>query len=288
MDSMIETTSRSNALRGWQHMQHFFRWLAVALMVATLISMGTGTAFASGTGHSHDDPTPVTVEPTTSADQDSALREEAANETADHHSDQEPVGHHDVDQPMDTHGDMHGTMEADYHHGEDAMSAMMAEHDHSMHEDGTWAENGFQQVLAWIGKFHPAATNFPIALLMAAALAELLFLGTQNTAMRQAARFCLWTGVAGAVGTAVLGWFFVGFDFFADDALLSAHRWNGTATAFVSLLALGLGERAFAGRGSVALFRVALVAVALMAGYNGLLGGKMVYGEEHYAWPTSE
>ncbi len=247
------------------------------VLLVLLILMGTGSAFAAGSGHDHDEPSSTTQEAQPSADQDDAKHDEVVEESADHHG---------PEQPMNAHSD--SAMGADDHHGDTAMEEMAAEHDHSTHEEGTWAKDDFQQVLAWIGKFHPAATNFPIALLLAAALAELLFLGTQNTALRQAARFCLWTGTAGAVGTAVLGWFFVGFDFSADDALLSAHRWNGTATAFVSLFALGFGERAFAARGSVALFRVALVAVALMAGYNGLLGGKMVYGEDHYAWPTSE
>ncbi len=288
MENTIETTSRSNALRGLQPMEHFLGWLVAALLMATLFLMGTGTAFASGTGHSHDEPSSTSVESPMSSDQGGASHEHAVEETSGHHSDQEPGGHHDEERSMDADGDDHHADVLDGHHGDDAMNAEMSEHDHASHEDGTWAKNGFQRLLAWVGKFHPAATNFPIALLLAAAFAEFLFLSTQNSAFRQAARFCLWAGAVSALGTALLGWFFVGFDFSADDAVLSAHRWNGTATAFISLIALGLGERAFVGRGSIILFRIVLVVVALMAGFNGLLGGKMVYGEDHYEWPTSE
>ncbi len=43
-------------------------------------------------------------------------------------------------------------------------------HDHSA--NAGWADTGFERFLSWIGKLHPAATNFPIGLLMGAALAE--------------------------------------------------------------------------------------------------------------------
>jgi hypothetical protein len=40
--------------------------------------------------------------------------------------------------------------------------------------------------LAWLGKFHPPATHFPIALLISAALAEFLFMRTGTIAYRHA------------------------------------------------------------------------------------------------------
>ena len=268
---------RSLVLRG------VLGWLSALMLVAILGLVYAGPSFASGEGHSHEEEEPVVEEtgPATSHDNsdghhDVPIEEIVEDPVVDHHGTEMPAGdHHDE------------ASSTDDHHGSDAMAAMEGEHDHSAHEDSTWANSGFERLLAWFGKFHPAATNFPIALLLVAAFAEVLFLATGKASFRHTVRFCLWTGVIGATGTAVLGWFFVGFDYSADDLLLASHRWNGTAVGIVSLLALWLGERTFAGKSSAVLFRVVIVIVALMASYNGLLGGKMVYGEDHYDWPTS-
>lgn len=162
--------------------------------------------------------------------------------------------------------------------------AEAAGHDHSAHE-GNWAKTGFQRFLAWLGAFHPAATNFPIALLTMAALAELLHVRGGREGYRSAARFCLRAGAVTAAATAVLGWFYAGFDVAGDDRLLAAHRWNGSTVGFLALAALWAGERHWRGKGSPAAYRTILLLVALLAGLNGYLGGRMLYGTDHYAWP---
>ncbi|MFQ5346350.1 MAG: DUF2231 domain-containing protein [Rhodothalassiaceae bacterium] len=162
------------------------------------------------------------------------------------------------------------------------------EHDHAAHEHGSWARTGFERFLAWLGAFHPAATNFPIALLILAALAELLYAARGKEAHRTAARFCLWAGALAAMGTAVLGWFYAGFDPAADDPLLAGHRWNGSLVALVALLALWLGVRHWRGTGGAGPYRASLFLVAVLAGLNGYLGGRMLYGADHYDWPRAE
>lgn len=158
------------------------------------------------------------------------------------------------------------------------------EHDHAAHEV-TWAETGFERFLAWLGAFHPAATNFPIALLIAAALAELMHLRGGREGYRSAARFCLWAGALTATATAVLGWLYAGFDLAGDDRLLAAHRWNGTVVGLLALAALWTGERHRRSAGSRATYHASLLLVALLAGLNGYLGGRMLYGADHYDWP---
>src|SRR5207249_4385259 len=69
----------------------------------------------------------------------------------------------------------------------------------------------FEGLIRWLGKFHPAAVNFPVALLSAAAVAELLRMATGRPAFDVAARYCLWFGFLTAVVAGILGWFTGGF-----------------------------------------------------------------------------
>ena len=193
-------------------------------------------------------------------------KHEEAQPTDEHHPDDAPAPHH-IDQAKAPSG-----------------------HDHSAHEG--WATNGFERFLAWIGKFHPALTNFPIALLIAAALAELLLMcrGNDDDRLRHAARYCAALGAFTALLTAGFGWFYSGFDFAGDDTVLAAHRWNGTA---IGILAVGLGILAIAEQERSSPrwrngFRAVLFVLAIMVSVNGYLGGRMLYGADHYAWPAHQ
>jgi len=143
---------------------------------------------------------------------------------------------------------------------------------------------GVPRPAAWLGKFHPPATHFPVALLASAAFAELLLLRAPGQLPYHAVRFCVWVGGAGAVVTALLGWFFAGFRFVDDEWVMTAHRWFGTGTALWAVLTLFLCERAYRGARSRRLFRVALFGGAALVTATGFLGGSLVYGLDHYAW----
>lgn len=143
----------------------------------------------------------------------------------------------------------------------------------------------FARLVAWLGKFHPPAVNFPIAMISGAALAELLLIATGRSFFANAGRFCLWVGCLGAVATGVLGWFFGGFHLVDDSWILTTHRWLGTSTALWSVLVLVLGERAIrradADRRP---FRVVLFSGAGLVAVTGFFGGSLIYGLNHYAW----
>ena len=98
----------------------------------------------------------------------------------------------------------------------------------------------FEKLARWLGKIHPPAVHFPIALLTAAAVAELLRMSTGKPAFDAISRYCIWFGtltavIAGALGC-VRGKFspdrrFLGL----DDASLARHVhgsvcWVGVAT----------------------------------------------------------
>ena len=96
--------------------------------------------------------------------------------------------------------------------------------------------------MTWIGRFHPAVVHFPIALLVAAAIAQLLRNGAGLERLGDTARFCTALGALGAVGATLLGWADAGL-WGNEGFVTTIHRWMGTATAVWALMTLFLGER---------------------------------------------
>jgi len=153
------------------------------------------------------------------------------------------------------------------------------------HEHGEAPTTFLDRLRLWLGKFHPPAVNFPVALMVAAALVELAFLRTRRPELDAAARLALWGGGLGALLAGVLGWFMAGFRLTDGEALMTAHRWTGTVTVIVSVLALILSERSRRHGTSRAPYRTFLFLGAFLVLANGFLGGSLVFGLDHYAWP---
>jgi mono/diheme cytochrome c family protein/uncharacterized membrane protein len=145
----------------------------------------------------------------------------------------------------------------------------------------------FESLIGWFGKFHPAIVHFPIALLTAAALAELLRMVTGKPSFEPVSRYCVWLGFVTAVLAGGLGWF-AGSSRLSDDPwILTTHRWLGTSTVACAALVLVLCEvsrRPDPGRTGI-WFRVTLLGVAVLGLVTGFFGGALVFGLDHYAWP---
>ncbi len=138
--------------------------------------------------------------------------------------------------------------------------------------------------LAWLGKFHPVATHFPIALFSVAALAELLLIWRPRDGLREVVRFSLWVGAVGALLAAPFGWFFAGLRMVDDEWVMTAHRWAGTATAIWALVILSLCERTHRRGADRSALRTTIFLGAALVGVTGFLGGSLIYGLDHYAW----
>lgn len=127
-----------------------------------------------------------------------------------------------------------------------------------------------------LGRLHPFAAHFPMALLLVAAVAELAMALRPTLGMETTVRFLVAWGAIGGVATALLGWFSAGWRLGDRSETLALHRWNGTAIAAVSLLAWWAAYRPR---------RVALrLLLGLLAGailIQGYLGGEMVFGPGH-------
>src|ERR1700730_2528596 len=85
--------------------------------------------------------------------------------------------------------------------------------------------------MSFIGKFHPLLVHFPIALVLAAAAAELVVLATTRTAWRTVAVANIRAGAALGVVTAITGWLFASSPLVDAGPSLEWHRWVGMAGA---------------------------------------------------------
>jgi uncharacterized membrane protein len=133
--------------------------------------------------------------------------------------------------------------------------------------------------MAYIGKFHPLLVHFPIALVLAAAAAELVVLATTRTAWRTVAVANIRAGAALGVVTAITGWLFASSPLVDASPSLEWHRWVGMAGAAGAIGAALLSSRLpMPSRRSALVYRVTLFVTALLVAITGHLGGTLVWG----------
>ena len=146
-----------------------------------------------------------------------------------------------------------------------------------------------RRIVRDIGQFHPLTTHFPIALLMVAVPAELIWTLTRKDSWKTTVRYCVTLGAASAVVTAALGWCDAVFSNHTGTAaqVLLWHRWLGTATAVWAVLMATVSEVAHK-RGNPRslryLFRVTLFVGVALVGVAGYLGASLIYGLNHFVW----
>src|SRR5256885_15604108 len=119
-------------------------------------------------------------------------------------------------------------------------------------------------------------TVFPIAMLLGAALAELLFMIRGKAWLAGASRWCVIVGAVGAIITAPLGWAFAIDQ--GGDRVLEIHRWLGTAAgagAVVILILSEMSHRSISSGWRTA-FRIVLFLAVPLVGATGFFGGAMV------------
>lgn len=149
------------------------------------------------------------------------------------------------------------------------------------------------RLIEFLGKFHPLAAHTPIALMMAAAIAEILYLRHPAPALTGAARFCVVLGAMGAVLTAALGWALAN-KFTEPNDGLELHRWTGTIAGAAAIPLAILGEwaarrahhegRKWHGFSRWA-FRISVFMVAGFVGFTAHLGGILVWGIKALDFP---
>ncbi len=136
--------------------------------------------------------------------------------------------------------------------------------------------------LRWLGRTHPAAVHFPIALLATAGFAAIRAARRRRPGDAEAARLTLWLGALSAALAAPLGWAAAAFARVAPETApwLTAHRWTGTSAAVVALAA-ALASSSPRAR-SLSPWLLALAIALVLA--TGFLGGAVVWGPDHLAF----
>ncbi|MCL4221817.1 MAG: hypothetical protein KJZ65_10670 [Phycisphaerales bacterium] len=142
----------------------------------------------------------------------------------------------------------------------------------------------------WIevaGRTHPMLVHFPIALLAAACVFEIVRIASGRDKASPAGFGCLVLAVLGAGGAGVTGWVLAGVEGRAGEAEIEVHRWVAVGGASVALLAvvLALSARLSARQTLRRLYVLSLLGGAMTVGVAGHFGGELVYGRGYVLAP---
>ena len=159
-----------------------------------------------------------------------------------------------------------------------AMQAAMEEHVEAMEEAADANRSWPERLISWMGRTHPFAVHFPIALFPISWIA-LMFVRRRGAATELIRAFVIVAG--GAAGlAAVLGWLDAGFLLADRDPIQTWHRWIGTALgATGAAVALWAWRRASAVNTRLMVW--ALGSVTLLLLIQGWLGAALVHGVGH-------
>ncbi|MEE2906558.1 MAG: DUF2231 domain-containing protein [Planctomycetota bacterium] len=139
----------------------------------------------------------------------------------------------------------------------------------------------------FFGRLHPLLLHFPIALIIAAAVLELVLCWRRNARPNAIASFCLWVGMVFAVLSAWTGWEMAAHEGIADNpvkaSLLGWHRWTGIVLASLSIaLCLAwLIERMSRPRWAFHVYRYGLWAAGILVCFVGHFGAEMKWGQDY-------
>lgn len=122
--------------------------------------------------------------------------------------------------------------------------------------------------------------HFPIALILIAALAELIFLATRSPRWQTAAVTNVRAGAVFAIGSAGAGWVLASSHIVEASPALEWHRWLGLMAAIAaSTAAIMTGQIDRPGRPQ-RLYRIALFSAAAIVAVAGHFGAVLVWGAD--------
>jgi hypothetical protein len=150
---------------------------------------------------------------------------------------------------------------------------------------GSHVESNTKRTVRWLGKFHLLLLHFPIALLLAAGVGEIVAIWRGYRVPSEVVQFCLSLAAVAVVSTVVLGWLHAAAgNGVTSPQLLTAHRWLGTF-AGVWVIGTALGARWDARRGVRSrCVRAALGVGILLVVATAHAGGLMAHGRDFFDW----
>jgi len=136
--------------------------------------------------------------------------------------------------------------------------------------------------MALIGRLHPLLVHFPIALILIAAVAELLVVATRMPEWRAVAVANLRAGAAFAVASTVAGWLLASSRIVEASSSLESHRWLGTYAAVLAIAGAFTTGRVVYNPSSrlTWAYRVAVFGAAGLVGVAAHFGAVLVWGAD--------
>jgi uncharacterized membrane protein len=139
------------------------------------------------------------------------------------------------------------------------------------------------RTLRWLGKFHLLLLHFPIALAVAAGVAEVWSVYRRRRLPSESVRFCLWIAACAAIPTAVFGWIHAAWNG-AGSPFLMAHRWLGTSAAVLLVLTAVFAERDARRQVRTWWVRFLLATGVLLTALAAHFGGLLAQGSNFFAY----
>ncbi len=133
--------------------------------------------------------------------------------------------------------------------------------------------------MQFIGRFHPLAVHFPIALILLVPILELAGRNNRFSYLRLSASFVLGFATLGATAAAFLGWC-LGRSGGYSGSLVTQHMWGGISLAAVCWVCWVWRARSSEPRlGFV--YAIVLATGVGLVGWTGYRGGQLSLGEDH-------
>jgi len=129
----------------------------------------------------------------------------------------------------------------------------------------------------FIGRFHPLAVHFPIALVLLVPILDLVGRSPRFSYLRLSSGFVLGLATVGAIVAAFLGWC-LGRSGGYSGALITQHMWGGILLALTCWLCWLLRTRL--GQGE-AIFGVSIAICVGLVAWTGYRGGQLALGADH-------
>lgn len=140
--------------------------------------------------------------------------------------------------------------------------------------------NTWGWIFQFLGRLHPLAVHFPIALLIVAYFLELLSLGGRRRGLREGINWMVFLGTLFAVLATILGWLLRTQDDYSGD-LVQLHQNTGIVTAVLAVTtSLALRYTLSGKLKNLILYRSALSLTVIFLIYAGHLGSSLTHGDD--------
>jgi uncharacterized membrane protein len=134
--------------------------------------------------------------------------------------------------------------------------------------------------MALTGRLHPLLVHFPIALVLVAAIAEVVALTTRFPEWHTVAVANVRAGAAFALASAGAGWLLASSRIVEASPALEWHRWLGLAGAVATVAAALATNEMDRPRRRLWLYRIALFWAAVLVAVAGHFGAALVWGAD--------